>query len=86
MITGSRQQVDQFPTFIGDITDDDLIKNIIKEHPEIEGVVHCAGKILVPESVLNPDQYYYENVSKSLQLFTTLRTIGIKKILFSSTK
>ena len=84
MITGSRQQVDQFPTFTGDIADDDLIKNIIKEHPEIESVVHCAGKILVAESALNPDQYYYENVSKSLQLFTTLRTIGIKKILFSS--
>jgi UDP-glucose 4-epimerase len=84
MITGSGQQVDQFPTFTGDIANDDLIKNIFKEHPEIESVVHCAGKILVPESTLHPDQYYYENVSKSLQLFTTLRTVGIKKILFSS--
>ena len=84
MITGSGQQVDQFPTFIGDIANDDLIKNIFKEYPEIESVVHCAGKILVPESALHPDQYYYENVSKSLQLFTTLKTVGIKKILFSS--
>jgi len=84
MITGSCQQVDQFPTFNGDIANDDLIKTITKEHPDIESVVHCAGKTLVPESALHPDQYYYENVSKSLQLFTTLKTIGIKKILFSS--
>tara|TARA_B100001179_G_scaffold172926_1_gene128364 strand:+ start:564 stop:1550 length:987 start_codon:yes stop_codon:yes gene_type:complete len=84
MITGSGKQVDQFPTFTGDIANDDLIKNIIRKHPEIESVVHCAGKILVPESAVQPDQYYYENVSKSLHLFTTLKTVGIKKILFSS--
>ena len=84
MTVGSEQNVPQFPLYIGDIADKNLIGKVIQEHPEIECVVHCAGKILVPESVIHPDQYYYENVSKSLELFNNLRAIGVNKILLSS--
>ncbi len=84
MTAGSEQNVTQFPLYIGDIADKNLIEKVIQEHPEVEYVVHCAGKILVPESVIYPDQYYFENVSKSLELFKNLNTIGINKILFSS--
>lgn len=84
LATGSLHQVSRFPSFIGDVSDKNLIETIIDKHPDIESVVHCAGKILVPESVVHPDQYYYENVSKSLELFTNLNTLGINKILFSS--
>ena len=84
MTTGSPQLVKQFPSYVGDIADKNLIKAIINQHSDLQSVVHCAGKILVPESVMHPDQYYYENVSKSLELFTNLNSFGINKILFSS--
>ena len=84
MAKGSPQLVKQFPSYVGDIADKNLIKAIINQHSDIQSVVHCAGKILVPESVMHPDQYYFENVSKSLELFTNLNSFGINKILFSS--
>ena len=84
MATGSPKLVKQFHSYVGDIAHKNQIKAIINQHSDIQRVVHCAGKILVPESVMHPDQYYYENVSKSLELFTNLNSFGINKILFSS--
>ena len=45
MTVGSEQNVPQFPLYIGDIADKNLIGKVIQEHPEIECVVHCAGKL-----------------------------------------
>ncbi|MFL2760312.1 MAG: UDP-glucose 4-epimerase GalE [Dehalococcoidia bacterium] len=84
MAVSSSQNITEFPLYVGDIADETLINSIIQDHPDITSVVHCAGKILVPESVIHPDEYYYENVSKSLELFKNLKAVGVKKILFSS--
>jgi UDP-glucose 4-epimerase len=48
-------------------------------------VVHCAALIVVPESMAMPYEYYRENVAKSLELFRSLRDLGCKRIVFSST-
>ncbi len=68
----------------GDIADNDLLTLIFKEHPDIEYTIHCAALIVVPDSVKNPEEYYTENVIKSLQLFKTLKDLGCKNIVFSS--
>ena len=67
-----------------DIADSSAVERIFREHPDIQAVVHCAALIVVPESVAMPYEYYRENVAKSLELFRTLRDLGCKRIVFSS--
>jgi len=68
----------------GDIADRILLKKIFLEHPDIETCVHCAARIIVPESTIHPFEYYSENVAKSNVLFHELASLGCKKIIFSS--
>jgi UDP-glucose 4-epimerase len=70
--------------FEGDVGDVNLIHQIFKRHQNIEAVIHCAAKIIVPESVERPDIYYHENVVKSLSLFNALKSYPNTKIVFSS--
>jgi UDP-glucose 4-epimerase len=68
----------------GDIADSALVSRVLKEHPDIKIVVHCAALIVVPESMEQPYEYYRDNVSKSVELFNTLKQKGIDGIVFSS--
>jgi UDP-glucose 4-epimerase len=68
----------------GDISDAGLLGKIVSEHPLIEGVIHLAALIVVPESVAKPFEYYNENVSKSMLFFNNLISNGIYKVVFSS--
>lgn len=68
----------------GDIADTALVGRLLKEHPDIKIVVHCAALIVVPESMEQPYEYYRENVSKSVEFFNTLRQNAIDGIVFSS--
>jgi UDP-glucose 4-epimerase len=48
-------------------------------------IVHCAGTSLVGPSVLNPGEYYDNNVSKTIQLLNEIKNWSKKPIvLFSS--
>jgi UDP-glucose 4-epimerase len=67
-----------------DIADHTAIRNVFRDHPDIEATIHCAALIVIPESVSMPYEYYRENVGKSLDLFHTLNSLGRKKIVFSS--
>ncbi|OIV37299.1 UDP-glucose 4-epimerase GalE [Mangrovactinospora gilvigrisea] len=69
----------------GDIADEALVERILTEHPDIEAVVHCAARIVVPESVADPLTYYRTNVAKPLTLVRTLLRHGVRRFLFSST-
>lgn len=68
----------------GDIADKSLVERILKEHPEIRLVMHCAALIVVPESMEKPYEYYRENVSKSVEFFHTLVGHRIEGLVFSS--
>lgn len=83
-VTGRREFVKDRIFYEGDIADDELIKKIISEHPDIDCCIHFAARIIIPESVENPFMYYTENVVKSIKLFHSLKRHGIKKIIFSS--
>ena len=72
------------PLYVGDIADGDLVDQIAADHPEIDAVVHCAAKIVVPESVEHPLDYYENNVSKGIDLLRHLERNGIGRLVFSS--
>lgn len=68
----------------GDIADAALVHRIIDENPQISAVVHCAARIVVPESVADPAGYYRTNVFSTLDLVETLLSRGIRDVVFSS--
>lgn len=68
----------------GDIGDAELLDRIFTEHPDIETVIHCAAKIVVPESVADPLTYYENNVAKPITLLKAMDRHGVRKFIFSS--
>lgn len=70
--------------YIGDIADRGLLERIVADHPDIDVVVHCAARIVVPESVADPLGYYDANVGKTITLLRNLRDAGIARVVFSS--
>jgi len=68
----------------GDIADRDLLARIFEDHPDIECTIHMAARIVVPESVEQPYEYYRDNVAKSLELFDELVRLGKARVVFSS--
>jgi UDP-glucose 4-epimerase len=68
----------------GCISDRDLVTRIVREH-RVEGALHFAGSIVVPESVANPAKYYRNNTSRGLELADALIAAGVGRFVFSST-
>ena len=70
--------------YVGDIADAAVLDRLLGDHPDIDAVVHCAARVVVPESVADPLGYYDTNVGRSIVLFRRLRDAGIHRIVFSS--
>lgn len=70
--------------YVGDIADEELLARVFAEHPDIDVVVHCAARIVVPESVADPLGYYDVNVGKTIVLLRSLQRAGIRRVVFSS--
>jgi UDP-glucose 4-epimerase len=68
----------------GDIGDETLVEHVIKTH-NIDAVVHFAGSIVVPESVVDPLGYYLNNTVKSRALMAAVVKAGVRNFIFSST-
>ncbi len=84
LITGREEFTRNKIFYRGDIADDSLVRKLFQEHPDIYATVHCAALIVVPESVTNPYEYYQDNVSKSIEFFNSLQSVGQKRVVFSS--
>lgn len=56
----------------------------IFEKESIDLAMHFAGYLSVPESVIEPEKYYENNVTGTLNLLHAMRTHGCNKIIFSS--
>ena len=76
LLTGPHAFVRDRAFYEGDIADRDLVTRIVEEHPDIDATIHMAARIVVPESVAQPYQYYRDNVAKSLELFDQLEQLG----------
>lgn len=59
--------------------------NSLFEDNKIDSVIHFAAYSQVGESVKNPQKYYVNNVSGTLNLLNTMIKNDVKKIVFSST-
>ncbi len=81
---GHKQAVLGGKFYHGDLRDDQFLDKVFKEN-DIEAVVHFAAYSLVGESVINPADYYNNNVVSTLRLLTKMKDSGVKKIVFSST-
>src|SRR6478609_589937 len=84
LVTGPQAFVRDRIFYEGDIGDRDLVRRVIDEHPDLDATIHMAARIVVPESVQKPYEYYRDNVSKSLELFDELNAVGKPRVLFSS--
>ncbi|GAA1686592.1 UDP-glucose 4-epimerase GalE [Microcella alkalica] len=82
--TGVRAFTTEGAFYEGDVADGALIDRIVAEHPGIDIVIHCAAKIIVPQSVEQPVDYYENNVGKGIDLLRHLRRNGIERVVFSS--
>ena len=66
-----------------DLLDRDAMEEIF-ENERIDSVIHFAGLKAVGESVQQPLEYYYNNVTGTLVLCDVMRKHGVKDIVFSS--
>lgn len=67
-----------------DVGDEAFVSQIIKDH-DVDAIVHFAGSIVVPESVVDPLGYYLNNTVKSRSLIASAVAGGVKNFIFSST-
>ncbi len=84
LLTGPQVFVKDRIFYEGDIADRALLRRIVDEHPDLDATIHMAARIIVPESVELPYEYYRDNVAKSLELFDELEKLGKTRVLFSS--
>lgn len=67
----------------GDIRDTDLLNSVFSQH-DIDAVVHMAGLKSVSQSVVEPLNYYDNNIVGSINLLKFIRGFGVNKLLFAS--
>jgi len=84
LLSGPRAFVRDRIFYEGDIADRALVARVVDEHPDLDATIHMAARIVVPESVEKPYEYYRDNVAKSLELFDQLTALGKPRVLFSS--
>jgi UDP-glucose 4-epimerase len=83
--TGVRENVDPRAHFVqGDVSDPLMVMRLIAEH-RIRAVVHFAAKIVVPDSVADPLDYYLANTVKTRALLAAVTAAHVPHFVFSST-
>ncbi len=84
LITGRKEFAKLHTFYHADIADQEAVRQIFSDHPDIYATIHCAALIVVPESVAKPFEYYNENVVKSMSFFKRLSELGYNRVVFSS--
>jgi UDP-glucose 4-epimerase len=85
LTTGFDWAVDGRATLVvGNAADQDLVARIITDNA-VDAIVHFAGSIVVPESVVDPLKYYRNNTAVSRSLLEAAVAGGVKHFIFSST-
>jgi UDP-glucose 4-epimerase len=82
--TGHSRAVLHGRLVVGDIGNQRLLRTLFREY-QIETVLHFAGRIVVPESVAKPLEYYDCNTSKTCTLLAECKRAGVNQFIFSST-
>ncbi len=83
--TGFREALPPGVDFVfGDVRDKLMLSRIMKDK-SIEGVVHFAAKLIVPESISRPIDYYENNTLGVVALSQACVENKVKYVVFSST-
>ncbi len=82
--TGHRSFVGDIPCVEGDLCNPEDLEKAFSRYP-IDGVMHFAGKALVPESHEKPELYHQVNVGGGMNLLAAMEKTGVKRLIFSST-
>lgn len=69
----------------GDLADQDFMRKVFKENPDVDAVIHFADYSLVAESMEKPLKYFDNNTSGMVKLLEVMNECGVKYIVFSST-
>lgn len=85
LVTGFAWAVpDGVPLVVGNIADQALVRKTIAEH-RIGAIMHFAGSVVVPESVVDPLKYYRNNTVATEALLESAVEEGVRHFIFSST-
>lgn len=81
--TGHIEHVKWGKLVVGDLADQSKLASVFSEN-KISCVMHFAASAYVGESVVNPQKYYVNNVSNTLNLLGAMIESGVSNIVFSS--
>jgi len=83
--TGFRWAVPDGAKFIeGDVGNPNLVRRLLLRN-DIDAILHFAGSIVVPESVVDPLGYYLNNTCRSRSLIACAVETKVPNFIFSST-
>lgn len=86
LVTGHRAAInDKAKFYQGDLADQDFMRKVFTENPEIDAVIHFAAYSLVAESMKKPLKYFDNNTAGMIKLLEVMNEFDIKNIVFSST-
>lgn len=78
-ITGVRPAFEKI-----DLQDKEAVEKLLREYPDIVGIIHFAASKAVGESVQKPLLYYRNNIVPWLNLLELMPKYDVKGIIFSS--
>jgi UDP-glucose-4-epimerase GalE len=84
LIYGHREAVRWGPFIEGDLSDKNLLQQVMREHA-VAAVVHFAAFAYVGESMQCPEKYFANNVVNTLNLLDAMQGTDVPHIVFSST-
>ncbi|WP_371368414.1 UDP-glucose 4-epimerase [Sporomusa rhizae] len=84
LVTGHKEAIKNSLFVEGDIFDSEKLTDTLKRF-DISSVVHFAAYSLVGVSMVNPREYYHNNVVGTLNLLDVMLANGVNKLVFSST-
>jgi len=81
---GHRQAVENKELIIGNLLNEKSLEEVFNKY-NISAVIHFAAHSLVGESMLDPQKYYINNVTGTLNLLKAMLQNKVDKLVFSST-
>ena len=85
LVTGFDWAVDPRASLVvADVSDDTKVRAALRDHG-VRAIMHFAGSVVVPESVVDPLKYYRNNTAASRALIESAVAEGVPHFIFSST-
>ena len=72
------------PFVKAELTHADEVEELFERFGDIDAVIHFAGLKAVGESVAKPLEYYYNNLTCTLEVLKAMRRHNVKNFVFSS--